>query len=221
MNSLKLTQSRDPELIEARYNARDLDFFASLLSFSKIKEPNAVATQLLQRYRTIENAVTADISELTEAVGERAAVFIKLCGYLNSRRGTDGISFGLYYSPSELSDYLKALFLGESVEKVYLLSFDCDERLLSCDFISAGTVGASDVLPRKLMETALKAGAVSVALAHNHPFGEAAMSADDISLTAKMTASFREIGVRLASHYVVAGQTVLYTSQSTEDITAV
>ena len=219
MNSYKLTFAEDPELIEERYNVHDLDLFSSLLSFAKLKEPEKTARRLLQRYRTVENTVSADISELAELLGERAAVFVKLLGYLNSRRVTDTVTFGKFYSPSEISEYLKALFIGESVEKVYLLSFDSEERLLSCDLVASGTVGASDVLPRMLMEVALKSGAAYVALAHNHPFGEAVMSSDDISLTAKMTSAFREIGVSLTAHYVVAGQSVCYVSRSEELVT--
>jgi DNA repair protein RadC len=218
MKSYKLNLASDPELIEERYNLRDMDLFSSLLSYAKLKDPELIARQLLQRYRTIENAVSADVSELSGLLGERAATFVKLLGYLTSRRGTDMLTFGRFYSPSEISDYLKALFIGESVEKVYLLSFDSEERLLSCDFVASGTAGASDVLPRMLMETALKSGAVSVALAHNHPFGEAVMSADDINLTAKMSAAFREIGVSLVSHYVVAGQRVCYVNRFSEEL---
>jgi len=210
MRSFKLTSARDPELVSPRYNTRDFDYFVRLISFAEKDEPQRKARELLERYATIENVLTADKDDLSSLVGERLAFFLKLCGYITSRRSTEPVRFGAEYSPTEIADYLKALFIGDSVERVYLLSFDGEGRFISCDLASSGTVNSSDVLPRRLMEIAVSTGAASVALAHNHPFGSPELSLDDIKLTSQIRLAFAEIGITLDAHYVVAGQSVSY-----------
>lgn len=216
MKSFKLTDELDSELINLKYNIEDREIFSRIIARAPVKNPEAIAEKLLRRYSTIENAITASAEELTEIAGERVAVLLKLCGYITSRRVLDKYAFGEVYSPSEIAEYLKALYIGEYLEKVYLLSFDGNNKFISCDFISGGTVNSSEIMPRKLMKTALRTGAVTVSLAHNHPFGHPVASADDIKLTMQFSHTFAEVGIKLVSHYIIAGQYALMLKPGAE-----
>ena len=57
---------------------------------------------------------------------------------------------------------------------------------------------------RKIVENALKCGASSVLLAHNHPSGVALPSPSDNATTLSVFDALRTVGVELADHIIVA-----------------
>ena len=111
----------------------------------------------------------------------------------------------LYSRIAELEEILIDLYRGESVEKVYVLSFDAEDRLVSVDIVGEGTVNYANIIPRKIADAVFKCSAVSAVVAHNHPTGIAAASRDDLEFTAGVIDILRGVGVELAAHYTVAG----------------
>lgn len=182
------------------------DYFAQLLSYGSAESSIASADKLLKKYHTIENTFTAPLRELSALLGERTALYIKLLAYITSRRRTDNFTFGKTHNSAEIAEYLKALFLGEAVEKIYLISIDSNDRVVRCDLLGEGTVNASDVLPRKAIEAAVAASASAVYIAHNHPFGTTNSSSDDVNLTKTFDALFANCGIELREHFIIAGQ---------------
>lgn len=199
-------EPRELVLPDEIYNKADADYFASLIGFALPKNGEETALRLLRHYQTIENILTASVAELSAMVGERATFFIKLLAHLTSRRRTDLFAFGRSYSSAEIAEYLKAVFIGEAVEKIYLLTFDASDNLSGCHLLGEGTVAASDVLPRKAVERAILSSASSVAIAHNHPFGTVRPSNDDVNVTKHFAGIFSNCEIALKEHYVVAGQ---------------
>ena len=188
------------------YNKADMDYFAALLQPCAGKYSYEYAKLLLEKYKTIEYVFTASAGELISLLNEKCAFCLKLLAYVTSRRKTDQFCFGKKYTRAEIADYLKALFLGESVEKTYLICFNEFECVIGCEMLSEGTVNSSEIMPRKAVEIALGLSAKSVALAHNHPFGITKASGDDINLTAHMATIFDSCEIKLTDHYIVAGQ---------------
>ena len=187
------------------YNVRDLPYFTDLLRYAT-KKAEGAALDIIKRFRTIEGAITAHCSEIERLADKNTACFIKLLGYLTARRCEDKFLVGTRYNEAEIADYLKAKFLGQSSEQVYLLSFDEKGAFLKVDFVCEGTVNVADVLPRRILAFAVMGGAHSVSLAHNHPFGTPIPSSDDISLTANLCTVLTSAEIKLKSHFVVAGQ---------------
>ena len=187
------------------YNKQDLDYFTNLMKFA-CGSSNEISLALLRRYRTIENVFTASVRELISASNEKCAFFAKILAYVTSRRVTDGFVFGKPHSSAEIAEYFKALFLGESVEKIYIMTFDSTGAVIGCNLLAEGTVTSSEILPRKAVEIAVSAGASSVSVAHNHPFGTTRASNDDINITKLFAAIFRSCDIVLNEHYIIAGQ---------------
>lgn len=182
------------------------EYLAELLSYASLEDAQSTAEELLRRYLTVENMFTAPLRELDSAVGLNAALYIKLLAYITSRRRTDKLAFGKKQTSAEIAEYLKAFYLGESVEKICLISFDSRGRLISIDTLGEGTINASEVLPRKAIEVAIGVSAASVSIAHNHPFGTTTPSSDDINLTRTFDMIFSGCGIKLQDHFIVAGQ---------------
>ena len=197
---------RDLVLPEEIYNKGDLPYFTTLLTYGAGDRADEIATRLLKKYQTIENTMTASVGELTDLTDEKCACFIKLLAHITSRRNTEKFKLGEVYSSVEIADHLKAVFLGEAVEKIYLLTFDNEDRLTGCHLLAEGTVCSSDVLPRKAVERALSSSAASVSIAHNHPFGSPRPSTDDVTMTEHFAGIFNSCDVTLKEHYIIAGQ---------------
>jgi DNA repair protein RadC len=181
-------------------------FFAKLLSYAIGENAKEVATKLLEKYTTIENCFAVPVAEITETYGEKCAFCLKIFCYVNSRRKTDLFKLGEKYTECQIVEHLKALFIGESVEKIYLICFDKSDRLCGCHLIAEGTVCTSDIIPRKVVEAAISSSAKSVIMAHNHPFGRPTPSRDDRSLTNGFVDLLRNCEIKFIEHYVIAGQ---------------
>lgn len=164
-------------------------------------------TEALDKYRSVENLLAADIRVLTDDVGKKAALALKLYAYVLSRRVTDKFRFGIHHSSDEIINYFKALYIGVPDETVYMMGFDSGDCPTCCELISEGIVNESEILPKKLIHTALSTSSRSVVIAHNHPFGTAEPSDDDVSFTSSVAASLELSKIELKYHVVIAGQT--------------
>ncbi len=178
-----------------------------LPAFKKNAEKYAVA--LASKYGTLEHIAIADEEDIAELLSDpRAASFIRVAISLTVRRVTDSFKLGKKHTESEIKNYLKALYLNVSVETVYLLCFDSQDRVISCDYMGDGTVNYSSVFPRKLIECAMKRNAASVTVAHNHPSGNSVPSPDDKATSSTLFDLFNSSRIKLKHNYVVAGGAV-------------
>lgn len=162
--------------------------------------------KLLGRYGSFATVFSAGCDELcyVGGINTSAALLIKLMAYVNSRRVTEKFTFGIEHDELELRDYIRALFLGLSVERVYALLLDDRDRVIATAYISDGTANASDIVPRKVLECAKRKNSKKIILAHNHPKGSTTPSKDDIMTTGRLFNLFATVGVRLVAHYIVA-----------------
>lgn len=188
------------------HNLADSDYFVRLLGFVSGDLAGERAELLLGRFHSIENTLTASAKELSALTDDKCAFYLKLLAYVTSRRVTDGFKTGRVYSRAEIAEYLKALFLGEPIEKTYVLGFDGKDRFLGCELVGEGTVSASEVIPRRAVDAAAGLSASRVAIAHNHPFGTTRASSDDLNVTKQFEALFASCGMKLVDHFILAGQ---------------
>lgn len=195
--------------LSGNYNVEDSDYFVDLLSYTARGAVKENALALLKRFHTIEATVNARSDILKDLLGESTAAFVKLLAYITSRRVTDKFVTARPYSEIEIADYLKALYLGESEEEVFLLAFDQKNRFIGAELIGSGTVNSSDVLSRKLLESAVRLSASKVFIAHNHPGGRPEASSDDLESAARFKELLRISGIELLAHCVIAGQKCL------------
>ena len=65
-------------------------------------------------------------------------------------------------------------------------------------------MNSANISIRKVVETALAAGATTVVLAHNHPSGIALPSQEDYVTTDRVAAALEVVGIQLLDHIIVA-----------------
>lgn len=173
------------------------------------------AELLLKRYLRVETVFSTDYEELCKIVGPRGAICIKLLARITSRRLTESFEFGKAHTECELTDYLKALFLGLSEEHLYVISLGDEAEVLGVDLVSVGTVNSAAIVPRNLVEIALKRKAKSIMLAHNHPGGRPEPSSDDNDMATSLVGTMDKAGVCLKAHIVIAGSRHFVTTMNT------
>ncbi len=206
--AVKTAQSVSAEVLEKLrncYNEADMGLFSDIISYVS-KAGSEDSLKLLKRFRTIEAVLSASSDELMNYVNPKTVIYLKLLAYLNSRRITDKFAFDKKYSEKEIADFLKALYIGVSDETIYVLCLDSKMRFLAVERVGEGTVNASEVLPRKILESALKHPSKNIIIAHNHPGGRAEASGEDYFFTSNISDILRNSGIQLVSHYIVAGQ---------------
>ena len=166
------------------------------------------ALLLSQKYHSFSAISEAPINELAEVLGQdmKTAAYIKIAIAIKSRIICNEARVEKMNDENNLSIYLTALFATCSVETVYVLSIDANGRLISADKAGEGTVNASTVMPRRIIELAKLRRAHAVAVAHNHPNGEPAASHDDTLAMEAIRSILVDADIRFMGGYVVAGQ---------------
>ena len=72
-----------------------------------------------------------------------------------------------------------------------------------------GTLTQTSVYPREVIKGALARNAAALAVAHNHPSGEAEPSRADEMLTQTLKSALSLVDVRVIDHFLVAGDCVI------------
>ena len=180
------------------------------------QDTNETAHRLLKRFGSLQSVLNAAPEELTgvDGVGENAAVLLRLAGDITLRARCSTLPQKVLNSTDRTGAYFMELLAGEKKELLYQVCLDGKGKLLSCRCISKGSVGASPVYVRQVVENALYAGASGIILAHNHPSGVALPSAEDRMVTRQVMEALEPLGIRLIDHIVVADNDFVSMAES-------
>lgn len=170
------------------------------------QDTNETAHRLLKRFGSLQSVLNAAPEELTgvDGVGENAAVLLHLAGDIALRARCSTLPRKVLNSTDRTGAYFMELLAGQRQELLYQVCLDAKGKLLTCRCISKGSVAASPVSVRQVVENALYAGASSIILAHNHPSGVALPSQQDVLVTRQLQEALAPLQIRLADHIVVA-----------------
>jgi DNA repair protein RadC len=116
--------------------------------------------------------------------------------------------------PADLGKHLRKLLDKEDLvssekEHFWIIILNTRNRIKFVELVSLGTLHATLVHPREVFRRAIRAGASSLILAHNHPSGDCSPSDDDTTLTRRLTEAGRIIGIEVIDHIIIGGNTTL------------
>jgi len=112
-------------------------------------------------------------------------------------------------SPQVLRDWLRLRCAGLQHEVFLVLYLDAHHRLIEAEELFRGTLTQTSVYPREVVKGALTRNTAALALAHNHPSGEAEPSRADELLTQTLKSALSLVDVRVIDHFIVAGDQVV------------
>ena len=202
------------ERMKKRFLEEGLDSFTQIQALELLlfycipqKDTNPLAHALLDRFGSLSQVLEAPVEELRKVpgVGDHTATFLHLITeagrfYLVNRSSQEKILPTL----ESCAEFMLPFFFGRKVETVFLLCLDAKCKVLCCREIGEGSINAAGISVRRVVETALNAGATTVVLAHNHPSGLALPSAEDIQSTRRVAMALSAVEIQLAENIVVA-----------------
>jgi DNA repair protein RadC len=101
--------------------------------------------------------------------------------------------------PAETLPFL-AEIKDEPKEHFLCLYLNARNHVIHKEVISIGTLSASIVHPREVLQPAIIRNAASIILAHNHPSSDVSPSKDDIELTRRLVKAGEIIGIEVIDH---------------------
>ncbi len=180
------------------------------------RDTKPLAKKLLQRFKTLRGVFSAQPEELEEVdgIGQATASFWAAFNELKARIEEAPVhSRVVFSSPRVVADVAKAR-LGDKVsEEFWVALVDSQNRLMSWECVSKGTVDQAPVYPREVLSLALERKASGIIMVHNHPGGDPRPSQADIELTQRIGRVARDLGVRVLDHLIIA-ESDYYSFQS-------
>ncbi|MCB5225230.1 DNA repair protein RadC [Alishewanella sp. 16-MA] len=171
-----------------------------------------LARQLLQQFGSLRALLGASKAEFCQARGLGEAKYVQLQAVLElSRRFLQQQlqRETVFTEPALVRKYLSSLLSQEQREIFMVLYLDNQHRMICAEPLFQGTIDASPVYPRIVVQHALRHNAAAVILAHNHPSGVAEPSRADRAITERLTQAMALVDIRVLDHFVVGDAEVV------------
>ena len=167
------------------------------------KQPAKDAIKKFGNLRGVLEAAPEELGEI-EGIGPHNAFGIRLmrevaAAFLEARlREQPFVS-----SSAEVFDYLSLAMRGLKNEVFKVLHLDAANHVIAVEDLPEGTINASAVSFRSVVEAVLRHHSVSLVVAHNHPSGSVTPSLADKSLTRELVMAARLVNVKVLDHLVI------------------
>lgn len=184
------------------------------------KDTNEMAHKLINSCGSLSSVFDAPYEILEECgLSKNAAVLLKMIPKLCQKYTDDKYkNSNKIITEENIGERIITNFIGISEENVVLLLVDAKGMELFCGIISKGSVSASEIYTRKIVQLAMKFQASGAVIAHNHPSGIALPSNNDIKATINLKKALATVGVRLLDHIIVADMDYMSLAQNDEYI---
>jgi len=151
-------------------------------------------------------------------IGEVKAILLRAVGEIARRYQVNmTVKRPFMKDPGQVADYFMARMQGLEKEEVHVLSLNNRCQLLHDSKLTIGSVNQTILEPRELFIEAMKHGAVSVILVHNHPSGNPDPSKADILTTKGTVECGQMLGISVLDH-VIIGKNEYYSMKEHNDI---
>ena len=185
---------------------RDEELLELLLRYCR-EDAGDMAQRIMERFPNIAVIMEADAEDLStvEGMDEDTVLLLRLIPELHRRYFLSRSRAQKRLADSrDYGNYLQPYFYGARDEMVYLLLLDGAGQVLNCRLLAKGSVNATGVPIRRLVQEALTANATGIVLAHNHPCAIALPSKEDVELTLRLRDALEIMDLTLLDHIIVA-----------------
>jgi len=186
---------------------QDYEVIELLLTFATPRRDcKEAAKNALKRFKTLQGVLEASSEALCEikGIGQTNQIGILLIKavadrYLEKRLvGKNPLN-----NSKDLYDFLY-LNIGEKHHECFQVVFlDAKNKVISTETLFQGTLTASAVYPREVVNAALRNHASAIIFAHNHPSGDPEPSQEDVSITRQLIFACRVMGIIVHEHLII------------------
>ncbi len=199
---------KDRFLNEGPHSFTDEDLLELLLFFGiPRRDTRGLARDLLKRYQgRLDLILDAPIEELLKipGLGLKSILPLKVVHevarrYLKSKSTSEVF----LNSPHEVFNYLLYELRGKKREIFMVIYLANNNRVLSIEKLSEGTITETAVYPREIFARAHSLGASKLVLVHNHPSGQIHPSKEDIKITKIVALAGLLLNMRVIDHLII------------------
>ncbi|MBN1128021.1 MAG: DNA repair protein RadC [Chitinispirillaceae bacterium] len=165
-----------------------------------------MAHDLYGRYKSIGMLLNAPRQDIvrTAGIGERSASLITLVGEIMSYCLKEKFERqSIIKHRRDVEEYLRYTFGHYQDEYVAVLYLGNRNQIIESPIIARGTVNQCIVHPRVILEKALRYGATSLIVVHNHPGGSHAPSEADWTFTGRCHTLCSLMELPMLDHLIV------------------
>jgi len=164
-----------------------------------------MARDLLSRFGSLHAICDAGFDELSAITGQEEFEALRAMALLEIGRRSGGSTRGQVdkvESPEDVWDLLQHL-RGEKREHFVAILLNAKSEVMRVAEIHIGTLTASIVGPREIFREAIRDGACSIVVAHNHPSGDPTPSPEDISVTSNLKQLGEMLDIPVLDHIII------------------
>lgn len=175
-----------------------------------------LAHDLIKQIGDMRTVLNSDLATFSKVPGLGLVRYVQLQAAREICRRSDYITL---QRETQLSNsqqtyaYLKRQLRDKKNEVFAALFLDSQHRLLAYEELFTGTINATTVHARPIIERTLKLNAAALILAHNHPSGISDASHQDLAVTARIQQALELVDARLLDHLVI-GDNEVYSIMS-------
>lgn len=165
-----------------------------------------LADRLLAEFGGLAGLARADARDLRRVPGIGAAKAVELKAALELGRRLAHSQLGeraQVRTPADAALMLMADMSTLEQEEVRTLALDTRNRILGSAMIYRGSLNAASMRMAEVFKDAIRLNASAVIVAHNHPSGDPAPSAEDIKVTRQLAAAGKLLDIDLLDHLVI------------------
>lgn len=173
------------------------------------RDTNPVAHRLIARFGSLDGVFSASVEDLcqVEGVKEKTALFLTSVAE-NALFGADLVNpFAERFDDYEKNGvYLTEAFADQRENAVLMLMLDNRLECIRSEWIANTDFDSARIQTPLFVRPALRYGASSVILAHNHPHGPLSPSVGDSATNNMIVSAFCAAGIDLIEHYIICGR---------------
>jgi DNA repair protein RadC len=199
--------------LRERFFANGLDGFHDyevielLLTLSTPRRDCKVAAKAaMARFKTLQGVLEAAPAELckVDGIGPKNLFTVQLIKAVADRYLKKKLIHKDAINDSKaLFDYLYHSIGDKKREFFKAVFLNSKNQVIAAKTISEGTLNASSVYPREVIQAALSHAAAALIFAHNHPSGDPQPSADDVAVTRQLVFAGRIMGMVVHEHIII------------------
>jgi DNA repair protein RadC len=186
---------------------QDYEIVELLISLGKPRtDCKPQAKEAIRRFKSLRGVLEASPEELQKIkdIGPHSIFGIKFMQAVARRflkeKSLDKPVCG---SSQEIFDYFYHSMRDLPKEMIKIVYLNTQNEILEIFDLSQGTVDASHLYTREVMEKAIEVHAVSFVLVHNHPSGNPEPSQSDCELTKAIVQAGLVMNIKLADHIII------------------
>jgi DNA repair protein RadC len=164
------------------------------------------AKEAIKRFKTLRGVLEAPPEELQEIKGiGRAHIFVVRFMQEISREFLKKQVLDKHYcrSSREVFDYLYHSMRDLRKEVFKVMFLDSQNRVVEIEDLFEGTLNASAIYPREIIQGAVKHNAAALIFVHNHPAGNPQPSDNDKQITQDLVFAANIMQIKVLDHIII------------------